>query len=608
MINNKQFQEKYSKSIRDPEKFWAEIAETTVDWFQKWNKVFEWKFPNYKWFIGGKLNVTYNCLDRHIKAGLGKKIALIYLNENNERITISYENLLKKVNKFSNGLKSLDVKRGDRVIIYMPLVIEQIIAMLACARIGAIHSVVFAGFSSHALHERIEDLKAKIIITATYIERRGEKKLLIPTVEEAIKDSNFIEAVVVLNRNKNKNTLTKQKEVDFYDLLDKQNDICEPEMMNSEDPLFILYTSGSTGKPKGVVHTNGGFLVYAHYTLKTVFDIKMDDIYWCTADPGWITGHSYITYGPLSNGLTTVIVEGVPDYPKPDNWYKIIEQEKINIFYTSPTAIRMLRKYGEKYCQQHDLSSLRVLGTVGEPINPEVWNWYYEFIGNKKCPIVDTWWQTETGGHMIVTLPGMPEKAGVAGLPFYGIDAIVVNQEGKEISIGEKGFLVIKKPWPGALSNCWNNFDRFAQYWNKNTKMFITGDFAIKDKNDYIQILGRSDDVINVSGHRVGTAEVENVIVSFAGVAEAAIIGKPDDIKGEKLKAFIVLKSGITGDDNFIFKIKKFIKTEIAAFSVPDEIEFVQSLPKTRSGKIMRRVLKAKELGQDVGDLTTLED
>lgn len=607
-MTNEQFQKIYAESIQNPEKFWAEIAKTEIDWFQKWDKVFEWKFPNYKWFVGGKLNVAYNCLDRHIKAGLGEKIALIYLNENNERITISYTNLLKQISKFSNGLKSLGVKKGDRVIIYMPLVIEQIIAMLACARIGAIHSVVFAGFSAHALRERIQDLEAKVIITATYTQRRGEKKPLIPTILEAKKDLDFVRAVVILNRGKKEIKFTSKQEIDFYNLLNQQSEICEPEIMESEDPLFVLYTSGSTGKPKGVVHTTGGYLVYAHYTLKTVFDIKSDDVYWCTADPGWITGHSYITYGPLSNGLTTVIVEGVPDYPTPDNWYKIIEQEKINIFYTSPTAIRMLRKYGEKYCKQHDLSSLKVLGTVGEPINPEVWKWYYEFVGNKKCPIVDTWWQTETGGHMIVTLPGLSEKPGIAGLPFYGIDIGILDQNGQEVSKNEKGFLVVKKPWPGALFNCWNNPDRFAQYWNKDNKMFITGDFAIKDKDGYIQILGRSDDVINVSGHRVGTAEVENMLVSFGGIAEAAVIGKPDEIKGEKLKAFIVLKSGIIGDDNLISNIKKFIKTEIAAFSTPDEIEFVSNLPKTRSGKIMRRVLKAKELGQEVGDLTTLED
>ncbi|MCX6752164.1 MAG: acetate--CoA ligase [Candidatus Nomurabacteria bacterium] len=608
MITKKQFQKIYIESIQNPEKFWADVAETSIEWFKKWDKVFEWKFPSYKWFVGGKLNVAYNCLDRHVKAGLREKTALIYLNENNDRITINYNNLLKQVNKFANGLKSLGVKKGDRVLIYMPLVIEQVVAMLACARIGAIHSVVFAGFSANALRERAEDLKAKVVITASWTMRRGEKKILKSTVREAVKNLEFVKNIIVLNRDKKEINSAEKMEIDFYDLLNNESEICEPEIMNSEDPLFVLYTSGSTGKPKGVVHTAGGFLVYAHYTLKTVFDIKPDDVFWCTADPGWITGHSYVTYGPLSNGLTVVIMEGVPDYPKPDNWYRIIEQEKVNIFYTSPTAIRMFRKYGEGYCKQHDLSSLKILGTVGEPINPEVWKWYHEFIGNKKCPIVDTWWQTETGGHMIVTLPGLLEKPGVAGLPFYGIEAVVVNKSGQEVPTNEKGFLVIKKPWPGALLDCWNTPDRFAKYWNEIGKMFFTGDFAIKDKDGYIQILGRSDDVINVSGHRIGTAEVENALVSFAGVVEAGVISKPDELKGERLKAFLVLKSGVKGDNALISNIKKHVKTKIATIAVPDEIEFVLSLPKTRSGKIMRRVLKAKELGQSISDLTTLED
>ncbi|MFA6353593.1 MAG: acetate--CoA ligase [Candidatus Paceibacterota bacterium] len=608
MITNKQFQKIYAESIQDSEKFWANVAETTIEWFTKWDKVLKWEFPNYQWFVGGKLNATYNCLDRHVTAGLGEKTALIYLNENNERITINYRDLLKQVNKFSNGLKSLGVKKGDRVLIYMPLVIEQIIAMLACARIGAIHSVVFAGFSANALRERAESLKAKVVITATWTLRRGKNKLLKPVAEEAIKDLEFIEKLIVLNRDEEKVSSVNEQEIDFYDLLNPQSDVCEGEIMDSGDPLFVLYTSGSTGKPKGIVHTTGGFLVYAQYTLQTAFDIKSDDIYWCTADPGWITGHSYVTYGPLSKGLTVLLVEGVPDYPKPDNWYKIIEQEKVNIFYTSPTALRMLKKYGEGYCKQHDLSSLRILGTVGEPINPEVWKWYYEFIGNKKCSIVDTWWQTETGGHMIMTLPGLEEKPGVAGLPFYGIDVAIINQNGEEMPVNEKGFLVVKKPWPGALVNCWENSDRFIQYWNEVGKVFFTGDFAIKDVDGYIQILGRSDDVINISGHRIGTAEVENLLVSFNGIVEAAVISKPDELKGEKLKAFVVLKSNIKGDDVLKLNIQKYIKMEIASFAVPEEIEFIASLPKTRSGKIMRRILKAQELGQDVGDLTTLED
>ncbi len=630
-----EFKKIYQESIKDPEKFWEKVAREEIVWFKKWDKVFEWDYPNYKWFAGGKLNITHNCLDRHIASGLGDKIALIYLNEKYERIAITYQELLNQVSKFANGLKSLGVKKGDKVVLYMPLVIEQAVAMLACARIGAVHSVVFAGFSANALRERVEDLRAKIIVTATWTQRRGEKKLLKPAAEEAIKGLDFVEHLVVLQRwapSRGEMVPISGIERDFYQLTEKQNDICEPEIMDAEDPLFVLYTSGSTGKPKGIVHSCGGFLVYAHHTLKTVFDIRENDIYpvrsqtpkasaglpkagqtsngvyWCTADFGWITGHSYVLYGPLSNGLTSLMVEGAPDFPAPDHWYKIIEQEKVNIFYTSPTALRMLRKYGEEYCKLHDLSSLKILGTVGEPINPEVWRWYFKFIGNERCPIVDTWWQTETGGHMVVTLPGLPQKPGKAGFPFYGIDAGVVNQSGQELPINEKGFLVVKKPWPGALRGCWNNPERFNQYWSEFPGVFFTGDFAIKDEDGYIQILGRSDDVINVSGHRIGTAEVENVLVAHVAVAEAAVIAKPDEIKGERLKAFVVLKTEIVGDEVLKSNIQKFIKAEIASFAVPEEIEFVSSLPKTRSGKIMRRVLKAKELGQSEGDLTTLED
>jgi acetyl-CoA synthetase len=608
MVTNKQFQKTYAESTKDPEKFWEKVAREEISWFKKWDKVFEWDFPNYQWFLGGKLNITFNCLDRHIAAGKGDKAALIYLNEKYERITITYQELLSQVNKFANGLKSLGVKKGDRVVIYMPLVIEQIVAMLGCARIGAVHSVVFGGFSDKALRERIEELQAKVVVTATWTQRRGEKKFLKPTAEAAVKGLDFVEKIIVLQRDVKITSPAGEREEDYYELLKAQSDVCEPEITDSEDPLFVLYTSGSTGKPKGILHSTGGFLVYAHYTLKTVFDIKSDDIYWCTADPGWITGHSYLAYGPLSNGLTAIIVEGAPDYPKPDNWYRIIEQEKVNIFYTSPTAIRMLRKNGEEYCKQHDLSSLKILGTVGEPINPEVWEWYNKFIGNNKCPIVDTWWQTETGGHMVVTLPGVPQKPGKAGFPFYGIDAAVVNQNGEELPANEKGFLVVKKPWPGVLRGCFNNPERFNQYWNEIPGVFFTGDFAIKDEVGYIQILGRSDDVINVSGHRIGTAEVENALVSYEVVAEAAVIAKPDDIKGERLKAFVVLRPKIIGSDSLKSDIQSHVKSEIAVFAVPDEIEFVENLPKTRSGKIMRRILKAKELGQDTGDLTTLED
>jgi len=643
-MNKSEFQKFYNQSIQDPEKFWAGVAGQEIEWFKKWDKVFEWKYPNYQWFIGGKLNITHNCLDRHINAGLGDKVALVYTNENYERCTITYQELLKQVNKFANGLKSLGVKKGDKVVLYMPLVIEQAVAMLGCARIGAVHSVVFAGFSDKALRERIEDLKAKTIVTATWTLRRGAKKDLKSTVKEAVKGLDYVERVIVLDRD-NDNVIPSasdgflnrgssmdkrlsrhpdfigtphndkidasrddsDREVGYHQLIDQQSDVCEPEEMDSEDPLFVLYTSGSTGKPKGIVHTIGGYSVYTHYTTKKVFNLSSDDIFWCTADPGWITGHSYIVYGPLSNGLTSVIVEGVPDHPAPDHWYKVIEEEKVNIFYTSPTAIRMLRKYGEEYCKKHDLSSLKVIGTVGEPINPEVWQWYCQNMGGGKCPVVDTWWQTETGGHMIVTLPGLPQKPGVAGRPFFGIDADVVNKDGSSVKAGEKGFLIIRKPWPSALRTCLNNPDRFNQYWNEIKGAYFTGDFAIKDEDGYIRILGRSDDVINISGHRVGTAEVENALVSHPAVSEAAVIAKPDEIKGERIKAFLVLKGTAAGNDELIKSIKLHVRHEIAAIAVPEGMEFVGSLPKTRSGKIMRRVLKARELGQDEGDLSVLD-
>jgi acetyl-CoA synthetase len=634
MTTEEQFKKDYAASIADPEKFWGKVASDEIVWFEKWDKVFEWNRPNYQWFIGGKLNITYNCLDRHIAVGHGDTIALIYRNETDERIAVSYKDLLTRVNKFANGLKSLGVHKGDKVVLYMPLVIEQAVAMLACARIGAVHSVVFAGFSANALRERIEDCHAKVVVTSTWTLRRGERKQLLPTVEEAVATLEFVKHVVVSHRDGDARKephdgATLGREIDFDSLAENQSDVCEPEKMDSEDVLFVLYTSGSTGKPKGIVHTCGGYSVYSHYTTKKVFDLgdnggtdsgsaadKKGDVYWCTADFGWITGHSYVLYGPLSNGITSLIVEGVPDAPTPDRWYKIIEQEKVNIFYTSPTALRMLRKYGDDYCRAHDFSSLRILGTVGEPINPEVWQWYRDNLGSSgggatgggKLPVEDTWWQTENGGHLIVTLPGLRQKPGIAGKPFYGIDADVVDEHGASVPTGQKGFLVIRKPWPSALRDCLNDHERFEKYWTEIPgNVYFSGDFAIKDEDGDIQILGRSDDVMNVSGHRVGSAEVENALISHPAVSESAVIGKPDEIKGERIKAFIVLKPGVAASDELIKEIKQHVKTEIASLAVPDEITFVPSLPKTRSGKIMRRVLKAEELGQDKGDLTVLE-
>ncbi len=607
LISAEEFDKMYKESIENTEEFWGKLAEQELYWFEKWEKVFEWNYPNYKWFVGGKLNITYNCLDRHVQNGRRNKIAYIYTNEDNQEIKVSYGELLEMVNKFANGLKSIGVKKGDRVVIYMPLVVEQMVAMLACARIGAVHSVVYAGFSANALRMRIEDAKAKVVITSTWTKRRGKKLNLKAVVDEAVDGLEFVENIVVFQREGDEFVL-EEKEIDFNELMKNQSPECEPEIMDAEDPLFILYTSGSTGKPKGVLHTIGGYNLYTHVTTKYVFDIHEDDIYWCTADPGWITGHSYMLYGPLSVGTTSVIAEGAPDYPDPGRWWSIVEKYRVNIFYTAPTAVRLFMKYGEEWPAKYDLSSLRVLGSVGEPINPEAWIWYYKNIGREQCSIVDTWWQTETGGHMITTVPAYPQKPGKAGKPFWGIEAEVVNKQGEPVEPNTVGFLVIKKPWPSALRTCWGEPERFEKYWNEIPNVYTAGDLATKDEDGYIMILGRADDVINVSGHRIGTAEVESALVSHPAVAEAAVIGKPHEVKGESIKAFVILKQGHEPSENLVKDIKMHVRHELGALAVPDEIEFVEKLPKTRSGKIMRRVLKAQELGMDVGDISTLED
>jgi|GEM_PF-1091 len=606
-VKPEQYRALYKESLQDPEKFWGKIASQEIEWFSPWSQVFTWQPPRYQWFVGGKLNITHNCLDRHARGERQNKIAFIHIDEKGSETSVTYKELLEQVNKFANALRSLGVAKGDRVVIYMPLVIEQAVAMLGCARIGAIHSVVFAGLSDKALRQRLVDSEAKVVVTANWTLRRGKKIDLKSVVEEAVVDLDFVEKVMVLQREKDYYQLT-EKEVDWHELISAQPEQCESAIMDSEDPLFILYTSGSTGQPKGVLHTIGGYSVFTHYTTKTVFDLKENDIYWCTADPGWITGHSYVVYGPLSVGATVLLVEGAPDYPAPDRWWKIIEKYKVSIFYTSPTAIRLLRKHGEKYIAPHKLDSLRLLGSVGEPINPEVWKWFYTYIGQNHCALVDTWWQTETGGHMIVTLPSLPQKPGQAGLSFFGIEADIVDKEGNSLPAGEKGFLVIRKPWPAALRTCWHDEERFAIYWNEIPGVYCTGDFAIKDEDGYIQIIGRADDVLNISGHRIGTAEVESALVSHQAVAESAAIGKQHEIKGQSLKVFIVLKPGIELLDQLQDDIKLHVRHELGGYAVPDEIEFVPKLPKTRSGKIMRRLLRAQEAGEEAGDLTTLED
>ncbi|WP_340695627.1 acetate--CoA ligase [Hydrogenobacter thermophilus] len=597
----------YQESIKDKESFWANVAEE-LHWFKKWDKVLEWNYPYAKWFVGGKINITYNCLDRHVKNGKRNKVAYIALDEDNREKKITYGELLELVNRIANGLRSLGVRKGDRVSIYMPNTIEAVACMLACARIGAIHSLVFAGFSEGALKLRIEDAKAKVLITASYTKRRGRKIDLLATAQRAIDGLEFVEKVIVWDRDGDVLNGDSKFFVSLDQLISSGSPNCEPEVMDAEDPLYILYTSGTTGKPKGVLHTTGGYMVGTYYTTKVVFDAKENDIYWCTADIGWVTGHSYIVYGPLAVGLTSLIVEGAPDYPDPGRWWNYVEKYRVNVFYTAPTAVRMFMKYGEQWPAKYDLSSLRILGSVGEPINPEAWHWYFKNIGRERCVIVDTWWQTETGMHMITTIPSYPSKPGKAGKPFFGIEALIVDRHGNVLPPNTIGNLVIKTPWPAMLRTCWGEPERYEKYWNTIPGYYLTGDLASYDEEGYIMILGRADDVLNVAGHRIGTMEVESAIVDYPAVAEAAVIGKPHEVKGESIKAFVILKKGYAPSEKLIEEIKHHVKQVLGAIAVPDEIEFVEKLPKTRSGKIMRRVLKAQELGLPVGDISTLED
>jgi len=606
-VSIQDYEAQYRRSIENPDKFWGEIADQELDWFQKWDQVRKWDPPHYQWFLNGKLNVTVNCLDRHVQNGRRNQVAYIYTNEIGEESKITYGELLEEVNRCANGLKSLGVSKGDTVTIYMAMTLDQIVAILACARIGAIHSVVYGGFSAPALRLRIEDAKSSVVITSTWTRRKGKKVDLKAVTDEAVKDLSIVKHILVSMRQGDDFELF-EKEASFQELMAAQDAHCEPEVMDSEDPLFILYTSGTTGKPKGVLHTTAGYLLYTHYTTRTVFNLNSDDIFWCTADPGWITGHSYIIYGPLSVGVTSVISEGAPDFPEPDRWWKIVEKYRVNVFYTAPTAVRLFMKYGDKWPEGCDLSSLRTLGSVGEPINPEAWIWYSKKIGNERCSIVDTWWQTETGGHMIATYPSMKTKPGKAGVPLLGIDADVVDRRGNPVAPDTVGFLIIRKPWPSGLRTCWGDPERYEVYWNSLCENYFPGDLATRDKDGYIMILGRADDVLNVSGHRIGTAEVESALVSHEAIAEAAVIGKPHDVKGESIKAFVTLKHGFSETEGLDRDIKMHVRQELGSLAIPDEIELVDGLPKTRSGKIMRRVLKAKELGEDLGDTSTLED
>lgn len=607
----RQYQELYRRSIEDPDTFWAHQAEELLVWHKKWNTVLEWEEPFAKWFNGGKLNVSENCLDRHLYNGRRNKAALIWEGEPGEKKTITYQQLHREVCKLANVLKRNGARRGDRIIIYMPMCPEAAIAMLACARIGAIHSVVFGGFSSEAIRDRIRDCSATIVITADGGYRRGTVVPLKQNVDNALQGNNEVHRVIVFRRANNQVQLEPGRDVWWHDEMENANGFCTPESMDAEDPLYILYTSGSTGKPKGVLHTTAGYLLGAAVTTKYVFDLKDEDVYWCTADIGWVTGHSYIVYGPLCLGATILMYEGAPNWPEPDRFWKLIEEHGVTIFYTAPTAIRAFMRWGDKYPNRHNLSSLRLLGSVGEPINPEAWMWYYTVVGASRCPIVDTWWQTETGAIMLTPLPGAtPLKPGTATLPFFGVDAAVVDEQGETVPPNVGGKLVIRKPWPSMVRNIWGDSARFKkQYWNEVKGSYFTGDGARRDENGYFWIVGRIDDVLNVAGHRLGTSEIESALVSHSAVAEAAVVGRPDEMKGQAVVAFVTLKEGVKPTAELREALRQHVGEVIGPIAKPDDVRFAEALPKTRSGKIMRRLLK--EIaggGQVTGDTTTLED
>jgi len=611
------YKELYQRSLNDPEKFWGELAEQ-LDWSKKWDKVLEWDFnkPEVKWFVGGKLNASYNCLDRHLNTWRSNKVALIWQGEPlEENRFFTYQQLHYHVCKFANVLKKFGVKKGDRVSIYLPMIPELPIAMLACARIGAIHSVVFGGFSSEALRDRINDCESQVLITADGYYRNGRIVQNKINADEALKDCPGVEKVIVVKRLGIDVPFVKERDVWWHEEMAKE-DIklsCEPVLMDAEDTLFILYTSGSTGKPKGVVHTTGGYLLFVYQTLKWVFDIKEEDVFFCTADIGWVTGHSYVVYGPLALGGTTLMFEGVPTYPNPDRFWEIVERYKVSVFYTAPTAIRALMREGEAWVKRRGVSSLRLLGSVGEPINPEAWKWYYTNVGQERCPIMDTWWQTETGGFLISPLPITPLKPGSATFPFPGIVPKILREDGSECDVEEGGSLVIAKPWPGMLRGFWNDPERkrFKEtYFTVFPGHYFTGDGAKKDEDGYYWLMGRIDDVINVSGHRIGTAEVESALVSHRSVAEAAVIGISHEVKGQGIYAFVTLKAGVKGSEEMRKELLAHVRKVIGPIATPDKLQFADALPKTRSGKIMRRILRKIAEGriEELGDTSTLTD
>jgi acetyl-CoA synthetase len=602
----------YARADADPEAFWASFA-SELEWSRPWTKVLEWNSPHAKWFVGGQLNASVNCLDRHVRTARRNKAALIWEGEPGDQRTLTYFELHRQVCQFGNVLRSLGVKKGDRVALYMPLVPELAIAMLACARIGAVHSVVFGGFSSESLRDRINDSQCTVLVTADGGYRRGNIVPLKQMADEALRDTPSIRHVVVLKRSQGDTFpvhIQEGRDHWFHRLMQDASPNCPAEPMDSEDMLYILYTSGTTGKPKGIVHTTGGYLVGTYATTKLVFDLRDEDVYWCTADIGWVTGHSYVVYGPLANGATVLMYEGAPDWPQKDRFWSLIEKYGVTIFYTAPTAIRAFMKWGTDWPAKRDLSTLRLLGSVGEPINPEAWMWYYEHIGAKRCPVVDTWWQTETGHILITALPGVtPLKPGSATRPFPGITAEIRNAKGESLEKGG-GLLALTKPWPGMLRGIYGDPDRFVQqYWSRwQDGVYFTGDGAHVDEDGYYWLLGRVDDVLNVAGHRIGTMEVESALVDHPSVAEAAVVGRPHEIKGQAVAAFVTLKEGTTASPELIDELKEHVVRKIGALARPDQILFAADLPKTRSGKIMRRLLRDIAEGKALGDTTTLAD
>jgi acetyl-CoA synthetase len=600
----------YQWSLENRFEFWDDMAKE-LHWFEPWQKTFEWtEKPFFKWFLGGKFNITYNCLDRHMQTATRSKVAFYWEGDDGSNRTLTYEDLYVLTNRMAKGLQNLGVKKGDRVAIYLPAVPEQVVALLAVARLGAVHTVIFGGFASASLRDRINDAEAKVLITADGNYRGGKLIELKKLADEAIKETPTIEKSIVVRRLGSDVHMQAGRDIYLDDLLaDIPEDTfvpCEP--VDSEDPLYILYTSGSTGKPKGIQHVQGGHAVGVYTTTKFVFDIKPSDIFWCTADIGWVTGHSYIVYGPLMNGATSVLFEGVPTYPQPDRFWSIVEKFKVSILYTSPTAIRGLMRFGEEWPKKHDISSLRILGSVGEPINPEAWIWYRHNIGHDELPIMDTWWQTETGMILISPTVVIPLKPGSASRPLPTIEADVVDKNGVSVGSEKGGFLIIRHPWPAQMRTIYKDADRYVQtYWNVIPDVYFAGDAATKDKDGYFRIQGRVDDVIKVSGHRLGSMEIESSLVSHPAVAEAAAIGKPDALKGEHVKVFVILKQGFEPSEAMEKELKLHVRTTVGALAVPDELEFAPSLPKTRSGKIMRRVIRARELGEPVGDTSTLD-